>query len=408
MSTAAYGDYNVAFGVMSIAASLMLLGSDNSSRRFMPGFYQGSDAEQLTSYISWNFGLVGKAFVVCFVLAGGLLLAAILSHQLGYRAFTEHHLAYHALWIAPLASLTLLFSSYFTSTGHPIAGGSFQGFVVYALMMLFFFIAAYLLGTPLTGDLTIILVWLATFLALLGLQIATFRTRAARLLTALRGAVTARTPAPSRLWTQTSLRMVSARLIQTLVWYLDLFIVELVSPHEESTGHYAAALTIVHLVYLIPFYVSFFIAPRIGYLHDRPEDRALLQRLIDSTNLVIFLLVAAMLLVNSAWGDALLGLFGPGYTEAGLALAILTFGNAVGGVTRIPRALLLYAGQERYILYFSGLDLLLVLVFGIPATYYWGISGIATVSAAVMIIQAIGFTLMAKQHNRGLRPLTVL
>ena len=407
MTSDVYGDYTVALSLMDIVASIILLGTNSSANRFIPRLYQDRNFEQLLGYLVWNANLLKKSFLVCFSVAALLAGIALFMHFYGYMKFEEYHLAFHALWIAPLAALVLLCSNYFISIRHTILGSIFQSFAINGLMLVCFLAAIFFFELTLGGDGTVITTWVVSFGILLFIQVAILKWKDFTFLSTLKNVFSKNNTYKDEIWKKSTTSFMVISIVNSLIWYLDLFIVELAGRQEGSTGYYSAILVITRVIYIIPFYIGLSIASSVSYYFNKPNQYPRLQQVVNSANFVNFIVSVLMLLVIIGYHEEILNFFGAAYKSVGKALIILAFGTCIVSIARVPRIILLYSGHENFMLHSAIITLLLILIAGIPATYYWGVNGIAWVSTVILSLQSLFFIIFNRVFMRRFKSLTL-
>lgn len=408
MGSEVFGDYNVAFAALSIFSSLALVGTDNAANRFIPHIAKTGGDGGLRNYLAWNLRWLVRPFVMVIGLAAAVVVIAALTDALGYKRFEDYHLAFHVLWIAPVAALNLLLGSYFVSLGHSILGGVFRNFAANALILGYVALAVWLFDLPIGHGAVILGVWAASFASLILVQITTLKLREPAVYSVFKAAIGTPAADVEKTWATTSMWMLVTTINNIVLWHLDLFIVEIVAPDEASTGYYAAILLIARMLHLVPLYVMFMVTPKVGYAIDQPEDYQGLQRAIDGANAIVVGTSIVMLAGIVIWRREILDLFGPGYRSADTALIFLAVGIFIGALTRQSRAILMASGGEKIVSRASAVGLVVLAVAGVPAIYYFSLDGIAVVSGAVVACQNLVFFAFAKYRLSGIRPLTVV
>ncbi len=408
MGTDVYGDYSVAFAVLGVATSLTLVGSDQAASRFIPSLAKAGDRTGLHDYIVWNLRWLARPFLLVVALAAVALFASLATDALGLIAFGQYHLAVHAVWIAPLSAAALLFGSYFVALGRSVLGGIYRNFLANALILGFVAAAIWLLDLPIDQGAVILAVWALSFVSVLAVQLWALGRQEPDVLQEIRSAFAGPPGAVDRNWASTSRWMLAITISGIVLWHLDLLVVEIVSPSEAATGHYAAIVLIARMLHLVPLYIGFMVKPKVGYAFDKPEEHKALQRAIDGSNAIVAAVSVAMLTGMIVWRDDILGLFGPGFRDADVALIVLASGVFAGGLARQARSILMASGGERIVSRTAAGGLAIVVVVGAPAVHLFGLDGMAAVSGAVVAGQNLIFCFFAKRRIEGIRPLTVV
>lgn len=400
MGAGLFGNYSVALAVLSIGASITLLGTDNAANRFVSKFYHEFEHEQLVKYFAWNMGLIKKSFKMSLYFSALLLIISIILHFTSLVKIHSYDLTFYALWLIPLAAFTMLLSSYIISFHRVLLGTVYKSFLVHVFILLYFLIAVYVFGLNIKNNFIIVSVWLLSFATLLFIEILTlkFHKRFADLLTAITAKNIIFNEEMRHLWYSTSIHLILSRMMYLIIRYIDLFVVRIFSTDPSAAGQYSIIMIITHIIYFIPVSIVFLIRPTIGESYDKPEEYPALQEALNSVNIVIYLTTPIFLFIIIYWRAEILALFGPAFVEAKLSLIILSLGVSVLGLTRVARALLTFSGNELVVLGISVISLLLLVLLGIPATILYGLEGMAIVVALSCIFQGLACVVMSKYY----------
>jgi O-antigen/teichoic acid export membrane protein len=190
-------------------------------------------------------------------------------------------------------------------------------------------------------------------------------------------------------WLKASSRWIINSFIFQLISVLDLLIVSTFGANKYSVGHYAAALTIIYLIWLLPATLYQGLKPRISSLISSAHGRRELQSLLNKTNAIVILIIVILSSFIIYYSSDLLAYFGPTYVVAKTALIILTVGVCLGGCTKIAILLLIYADFEQAVLNIRIAQLVLMFVLVIPATCFYDITGTAIATVTVMCLAPV-------------------
>ncbi len=408
MGVILFGDYSVAIALMSIVTSIVLLGTDTAANRFIPSLYKEHKNYQIIQYFSWNMRLIKRTFQACLLVIGCLVLLGIIFHLTHYINVTSYHLALYSLLLTPILALSLLISSYMISFQQVLIGTVYKSLMIHVLILFYFVAAVYLFHAQLTSNSIILLVLTLSFFSLLFLELLTARRRVFHLINALRRGIDDISHETAKVWYKTSLHLIGAQMIYITLRYVDLFIVKIFSPHPSSAGIYSAIMVITHIIYFIPISITFLVKPAISSFFDKPERYSDLQEIIDATNAVIFISCPTLLLIICYWNHEILAFFGPDYIKASSTLIIFSIGCTLIGLSRVPRAVLVFSGKETTIFYVALFDILILLIIGIPATYFFDLIGMAMVVACLFLFQGSMFVILAKHYLPGIKPLSFI
>ena len=133
-----YGEFNIAYRVLLLCATLTLLGTSISLFRFFSPLQQNNDSAAMKNFLRWNFSFVGKAFLICLGIAILLTLSLYALHIFGIKSFYSYHLAVYTLFLVPLCALFCLFSTYMVSVGRSRLSSFLRFCLLFILILIFF------------------------------------------------------------------------------------------------------------------------------------------------------------------------------------------------------------------------------------------------------------------------------
>ncbi|WP_133130617.1 oligosaccharide flippase family protein [Legionella yabuuchiae] len=391
-----YGNFSVAIKLLNILTTLILFGTNVSSQRFLASYLRTEAKNQAEQYIAWNLKLIGLTSLLCIVLAGLSLTIMLFLDHLGIHDYDQYHLALYMFWIAPIAAFVMMASNYFLSTEQVYFSTVITDILRYLIQLLFFALAILFLGTTLdniaiTGILFLSFLFLAIFSTLtLNENILSMMTRAVK--------KTKTIPVYQNEWFPKSASYISTSIIYLLISAMDLIIIEVFASNESDVGHYAAALAITGVLYLLPTSLYQGLKPQIVSLIQTPEGLKILQKKLDVTNVAvtsIYIIITSTLLYFS---PTLLSHFGPSYADARYCVIILSLGISLAGLMSFSSILLIYTGYERLMFRSHLMDLFALCLFVPPATIYYGINGTAAATVAIILIKNFTSSLFARKY----------
>jgi len=187
-------------------------------------------------------------------------------------------------------------------------------------------------------------------------------------------------------------------VIFTFVGFLDLLILEVFESNEHMVGYLSACCLITGFLWLIPQNCYNNISPKISYLLESEEGKKKLQLLINKSNKLSFILMLVLSVIIITFSKSILSTFGPSYTQAQLPLILLVFSGMFGIIKKPITLILSYGGYEQFIFKISISMLVIFLIIGIPATYFFGINGITVTNIIARGFLAIASYLKYKKH----------
>ena len=268
-------------------------------------------------------------------------------------------------------------------------------------MLFFFMLVTLLLGWKLT-NVTIVAVIFASYLTLAVIIFIFMKIEMVLMIKA--GLKNIFMPlSADNAWLKVSSRLIANTMVFKILSVSDLIIVLLLVKSGLEVGHYAAVLMIISSIWLIPQNLYREVKPKISSLIETAHGRAQLQEKLDRVNIVVFPVIFSLCIVIICFSKTFLSHFGPSYLSANPALIILTIGVSFSATLHIASVLLTYAGFERLILILNCVELLMMIVLVIPATYFFNITGTAAATAFVMCTKSI-IAVYAVRKHLGLRP----
>ncbi|KTD12028.1 hypothetical protein Lgra_1486 [Legionella gratiana] len=397
-----YGDFSIAIKLLTIMTALSLLGTDISSKRFLGKYINLNQKADAIEYVAWNLRLISVTFFISLLIALASTLLMILLHHFRVKHINDYHLAVYVLWLIPFSALLSLLSSYLIVVDRIYLSTLLTEFLKYLLQVLLF-ISVVLFVEPILTNFYIVSVLLITFILLLTLSLFSLNQDILELFKYGFHKVR-KTPLTKMDWLKTSVRLITNNILFVIVSALDLLIVEVFGSNETMVGDYAAILTIIGFLWLIPTTALQALKSKLSFLLESEMGKKELQCKINSTMMII---IPTTILAGSTivlFSKNILGHFGPDYVNASPALIILTFGVMMSCFGRIAPVILIFGGYEQLVLRWTIFELTFMIFVAIPATYYFNIIGTASATALLLTVKpAILISIVRKKF--GLRVL---
>lgn len=384
------GECNLAIRTLDILASLTLLGTNISSRRFLSRFLTRYDEQALQAYIKWNIQLLTASFIICLALAFTSYFVMHALHIWHIKDIKTYHMAIYMLWVAPLAALFLLLNSYLLCADYVIMSNLLQNLKI--IFYILFFLIITLFAAPNFHALSVSSIFFMSFFVLVFIEFKFITRYTPALFNVIIQAVFYNQQVENpKDWLTVSLRMVMNNLLYLFLVTIDLILVQFISPNKASVGLYAVALTIVSAIMIIPKNIQGALKAHISVLLEGRQGHAQLQKKINLLNrytLGIILLISGVILMFS---NQLLSHFGHIYLQAEQTLVILTVAYMIAGFSQSATTLITYSGQEKLLLKISILEIIVLIVSGIIMTYLYDITGTAIATLLAMLFKACIF-----------------
>ena len=396
-----FGDFNIAVRVLGIMTSFALLGTNYSSKRFMSRYLRLREHDNLQNYIKWNLQLIRVSFFICIAIAMSSYLIMHALHIWHIKDIRTYHLAIYMLWIAPLASILSLLATYLLCAEYPISYKLLTN-MVYFFSICVFMVVVSTFNITFTSY-TLVSILFISFTILVIIALLFIVKRIPYLFWNIVSAFNSKnTHAIHPDWVIVSVRMAANGLISLIIFSIDLIVIEVISPVEDTVGLYAVALTISSFLILIPQNLYSLLTVQVSELFSTEDGKKQLEsniRQLNRSSMIITLLIGMGIYVYS---KTLLLHFGPTYLQSESALHILTIGFIINAYSQAATTVLGYAGHEKSLLTISIVELSTLLVLCIVLTYYFGIIGTATATALILTCKTIAGHVMT-YRNTGIK-----
>lgn len=398
-----YGDFIIGLKSITLFSTLILLGTATNSKRFLNIYMREHDTANQSDYIHWNLNLIARSSIIFVLSLAGLLAGMIVLHVFNVQDIREYHLAIYMLFLSPLAAIYLLIISYIQCNNKVLLYTLCAQTGNYLVYTLSFVIIYYCLKPYFSNGLLwslslmvyLILNLIALFLAFFYLPKTTFFH-----LFKLQNILTKPVKA-SLSWIQTSKHFIVSDNLFAITCLIDLYSVKFFASGKFATSQYAIIVFITAFIFQLANAISSYLEPKVSLCIDRDKQENL-QKLVNKTMLINLLsttLVAAILIYYS---KQILSTFGPTYSTATTekTMIILAIGYYIGVFSLIPKTLLSMLKHEAWSARLSTTELVLVTVFCIPLTIYYGIIGAAIAVLIAIAVKTIVFLTISYRKTK--------
>lgn len=201
-------------------------------------------------------------------------------------------------------------------------------------------------------------------------------------------------------WSFSATRGVSSAVEILLEWF-DVIVVGLLTSPEEA-GIYAVVTRCARAGEVVQQAARIAVGPQIS--------AALARGAVVEAREIYGLVTAAMIwlawpffIVLAVFGDAVLSIFGPGFTDGAGSLAVLSVAMGLATAAGTVQTILLMGGRSTWQLADKSAALALNIALNLVLVPVWGIEG-AAISWAVTIIADTLLVVYQVQHLMGVRP----
>jgi glutamate:GABA antiporter len=401
-----YGDLAVFLRTVIILSLILLVGTNNSTKKYLSKYFVKKDKYNIKNFIAWNARIISKSLVIYILSLFILYLIMMILHLFEIKNFFSYHYVFYYLAVAPLAAIAVLLSSYILSNKWPILFFFFRKIAVFVVMLiligggLLFYnikISLYSIGIFLLISYVIVIFAELVFISKLSNEhklddvVIDFRK-------------TAKKADGEKQWLSDSFRMIGSQLIFNLIWTIDLFILEWIHYSEHDVGYYAAMLVLTNILLITPSAITTLLIPRITHFVGEKKFTELQSNInvINFTNIAILTIILIILLTFS---KTLLLFFGEGYSSAEIPFIILCFTYYIASIF-VPAGKILTFVETDLQLKINLIELVIVVVLGVLLTWFWGLTGIA-VSVLISIIFKSLLTYIILKRKLPINPLSL-
>jgi len=386
MSMQMFGDYGVAIGVLTGLTTLLLLGTNDTVRKYVPLYKETGETEKLQAFIKWNIKLVLLGFLVYYLIIAAVVFIFFKGSLANLLYF---HMAMYFLLMAPVAAVALLIIDYLLGEDRVILSTCIDVVVRYGVLIVIALTVVYYVSDSFT-NVIVLAAWIIVSLLVIVLGLLPFilgkKNILARISTTLKARVSAE---DARVWYKDAAGLVILGTIYALGGYLDLYVVEGIGSNEEMVGLYVAILSITEFFFIFPSATSKYVIPHISKMFGSPDQQADLQKRINNTNILnvgIAVVLAAIIII---FREQILGIFGPGYVIASLPLVVSVIAVTLNAIGDLPDQLLTYTGFENQVTLFIIAEIITLIGLGSLLCYYFGLLGVCLGMLASMSLRLV-------------------
>ena len=414
-----YGDFFVGIYTVQILAFILLLGSSMSSIVFMGKYINLKKVDRAIAYTRWNLRMVSAMFSAFLLLFSMFIMCIIMLHLFHIYAFEKHSLVIHMICFVPFFAITTLLASYLLCNTHPYWYNFFLNGAIYFLGICMLLANAYFFKVSLK---TMEALWFFSCLllvipALWAICVA-FMKISKILIPSLNFFLLdtkydwgkedkgKEDKGKEDKWMRVSYKLIMQQLQLFILITVNLYVVELLPLDEAATGKYSAIITVGGTAFNLGITVCQLLSAKIStlVLKKAKED---LQNLINKINLTIFLISLVVTIAFCCFSKQILGTFGKNYTDVTVPFMVYSIMMFLAAITRFPGVITSFSNNEKYVTRIILLEVLILIISGIPLTYFFGLTGAALSFGVVIVFDAVAFTRIVRKKV-GVKPLTFI
>jgi O-antigen/teichoic acid export membrane protein len=386
MNMAMFGDYGVAIGVLTGLTTLLLLGTNDTVRKYVPLYKENGETEKLHAFIKWNIKLVLLGFLVYYL---AIAAAVFLVFNGNLANLLYFHMAMYFLLMAPVAAIAMLIIDYLLGEDRVLFSTFLDVVIRYCVLIIVALTVVYYVSDSFTNEI-VISAWILVSLLIIVLGLLPFVFKKKNILEKLSTTLKAKISAEdARIWYKDAAGLVILGTIYALGGYLDLYVVEGIGSNEEMVGLYVAILSITEFFFIFPSATSKYVIPHISKMFGTPDQQAELQKRINNTNIInvgIAVVLAALIII---FREQVLGIFGPAYVAASLPLVVSVIAVTLNAIGDLPDQLLTYTGYENQVTLFIIAEIITLIGVGSLLCYYYGLLGVCMGMLASMSLRLV-------------------
>jgi len=185
---------------------------------------------------------------------------------------------------------------------------------------------------------------------------------------------------------------------------INLYIVGWFATDKTIVGKYAAIIT----VGTIPCFVGVALCQLPGADISTlifKKEWGQLQKLINRINLITLLVAFSITALFCVFAKTILNSFGAGYVSVEFAFIIFSLVMFFGAITRFPGIITGFSKNEKYVTKIGLLELPILIISGIPLTYFFGLVGASLSLLITFAFDAMAFTKIVREKV-GIKPLS--
>ena len=401
-----YGEFYLGLRTTVIIACLLLFGSSQSSIFFLGKYINLKKIKHTVSFVRWNLRIVSATSFAFLLFFGFVIIIITGLHLFNIHAFEKHSLAIHMLCFAPFVAISSLLSSYLLSHKHPYWYNFFWNGSFYFVGSLMLLANIYFFKLPITSKESL---WLFA-LSLLGIAmgwtiIVAFIKMPNTLIPSFTFfLVELKYNIKESKWVKLSSNLAIQQILASLLSAINLYIVEFTATDKTSTGKYSAIIVVGGILYSLGTTLCQLLSADISTLLLK-KKRGLLQKVINNINLGTFLITLIITIVFCFFSKEILGTFGKNYIDVQIPFIVYSIVMFFGAITRFPRKITGLSDNAKYMTKIAILEVLILIISGIPLTYFFGLIGAAISFGIVIVFDTIAFTKIVREKVK-IKPLT--
>jgi len=170
-----YGDFTLGIKTFAVVSTLLLLGSGNATKRFLPNYLYNEDNRNINNYVLWNIRLLLLSNISFLVFLLIFIVLVLGLHLFNIKALMDHHFVVYILLLVPLGSFALLLPQYLLSNKNVYWYNFLKNVAKYILYIIILIPAVYFIGIIFNEVTLLFLVFIVFFVLAIFEYLLTFQ-----------------------------------------------------------------------------------------------------------------------------------------------------------------------------------------------------------------------------------------
>jgi len=385
----AFDDYNVAISTVTLLSTLATLGLEKYALRLISLYIERENWPQLRGF--WLFSL--RTIMLFSVLLLGLFCLGLESILTLQKADFHIAIVIYAGFL-PVIALCLFLTEVITVYGKQVqALALYRLFPPVVFLLLISGVQKFQLEvTAVSAVLCFGTAWCLTLILML---ITVYAVRPIHLKSAKPDSK------DWRWWLKKSLPLLISSVMMTILTSAGTIILEVLFPSQAVVGTYAVAMQTASLISLIGTSTNRYYLPMLVVLLERHDFIGIKTLLGKRMRLIIFF-IAIFLGIIGIFGQEILSLFGPYFSQGYQALCICAVGAAFSSLFSDSPYYLQFMGRNRLVVSLMSMAALSMIALAFILGSRYGATGVALAYAMTTTLLFCCFKWQSRKHMRNL------
>ena len=378
LSISQYGDVMVAWQILTVASTVLLMGTKNVSKRFLI-FYLREKSKRYIDFIWWHMGYIFRLFLGFSIAYTVFVLLFVALDSMGLFVMHKFHIAFWSLASAPLYAFAMILTIYLLAFGFVLTYDFIVEILLNLLWVFLIFSWMYWAPDPSNWDLVCFLVAqsLLFFSILLVCTVTLLKKPLKHVFSHDQDHLF------DTLWIKDRFSSLLIDLYSSFPVMILLLVLEVLGANDNLPGHYSLCLSISVLFYIIPQSIYPLIFSSLDLLVKKRGEDLACRALLKRANRIVLVADGLILLSLVFYGRKILALFGQGSLAVYHLLLVFSLISCIGGLYYpVLNFGLISQGESKfigrwdmaiYVIMLVGVSLVTLTVGGEYAVYLYGL-----------------------------------